>query len=80
MKKKIVFYLQNGTFWAAIITAFKLAFCGFLALWSHMIPTMRAFTYLSTHSYSLEALVLSVYDDDREDIICPENILYCHYK
>lgn len=77
-----LFYLlfQNGTFWAAIITAFKLAFCGFLALWSHMIPAMRAFTFVSTHSYTLEALVLSVYDRNRDDISCPEDILYCHYK
>ncbi|XP_031623711.1 ATP-binding cassette sub-family G member 1 [Contarinia nasturtii] len=70
----------NGTFWAAIITAFKLAFCGFLALWSHMIPAMKVFTYVSTHAYGLEALVLSVYDHNREDISCPEDILYCHYK
>lgn len=70
----------NGTFWAAIITAFKLAFCGFLALWSHMIPVMRGFSYISTHSYTLEALVLSVYDRNRGVLECPDNIMYCHYK
>lgn len=71
---------QNGTFFAAVITAFKLAFCGFLALWNHIPFAMRLFTYLSTHSYGLEALVLSIYDQNRDDIRCPEHILYCHYK
>lgn len=74
------FAAQNGTFIAAMITAFKLAFCGFLAFWDHIPFAMRQFTYLSTHSFGLEALVLSLYDHNRSGIVCPENILYCHFK
>lgn len=76
----LILRLQNGTFFAAVITAFKLAFCGFLALWNHIPFVMRPFTYLSTHSYGLEALVLSVYDQNRDDIKCPDDVFYCHYK
>lgn len=30
--------------------------------------------------YAVEALVLSLYDKDREDMTCPATELYCHYK
>lgn len=70
----------TGTFFAAVATAFKLAFCGFLALWTHIPSVMRPLTHLSTHSYSLEALVLSVYGQNREDMSCPDTTLFCQYK
>lgn len=76
----IYYFIQNGTFFAAVMTAFKLAFCGFIALWNHIPAFMMIFTFLSTHSWTLEALVLSVYDNDRQDVACPNEAIYCHYK
>lgn len=41
---------------------------------------MQLMMYLSTISYSLEALVLALYDYNRPDMQCPQSEVYCHYK
>lgn len=76
----ILYYPQNGTFVGAIVSAFMLAFSGFLALSSHIAKPMKILMYLSSMSYSLEALVLSIYDYNRSEMECPESVIYCHYK
>ncbi|XP_058446480.1 ATP-binding cassette sub-family G member 1 isoform X2 [Malaya genurostris] len=69
----------NGTFIGAITTCYKLVFCGFLIMFSHMSELMKAFSYLSTLRYGLEGLVLAMYDNGRSNMVCPEEELYCHY-
>ncbi|XP_065090174.1 ATP-binding cassette sub-family G member 1 [Ochlerotatus camptorhynchus] len=69
----------NGTFIGAITTCYMLVFCGFLIMFNHMSELMKAFSYLSTLRYSLEALVLAIYDNGRTNMVCPEEELYCHY-
>lgn len=74
-----LFCPQNGTFIGAITTCYMLVFCGFLIMFNHMSELMKAFSYLSTLRYSLEALVLAIYDNGRTNMVCPEEELYCHY-
>ncbi|XP_053676005.1 ATP-binding cassette sub-family G member 1 [Anopheles nili] len=69
----------NGTFIGAIMTCFMFVFCGFLIMFSHMSDAMRGVSYLSSHRYSFEALVLTAYDDSRGDLVCPQDEMYCHY-
>uniref|UniRef100_A0A1S4H0A3 Uncharacterized protein n=1 Tax=Anopheles gambiae TaxID=7165 RepID=A0A1S4H0A3_ANOGA len=69
----------NGTFIGAIMTCFMFVFCGFLIMFSHMSDAMRGISYLSSHRYSFEALVLTAYDDSRSDLVCPKDEMYCHY-
>lgn len=69
----------NGTFIGAITTCYMVVFCGFLIMFSHMSELMKAFSYLSTLRYGLEALVLAMYDNGRTNMVCPEEELYCHY-
>ncbi|XP_055637744.1 ATP-binding cassette sub-family G member 1 [Toxorhynchites rutilus septentrionalis] len=69
----------NGTFIGAITTCYMLVFCGFLIMFSHMSELMKAFSYLSTLRYGLEALVLAMYDNGRSNMVCPEEEMYCHY-
>lgn len=66
----------------AILTSIKIILCGFLILWNDMPKFMYTFTHISTHSYTVEALVLSLYGNGRNNLICPydEEIIYCHYK
>lgn len=69
----------NGTFIGAIMTCFMFVFCGFFIMFSHMSDAMRGISYLSSHRYGYEALVLTAYDDNRSDLVCPQDELYCHY-
>ncbi|XP_058056884.1 ATP-binding cassette sub-family G member 1 [Anopheles bellator] len=69
----------NGTFIGAIMTCFMFVFCGFLIMFSHMSDAMRGISYLSAHRYGFEALVLTAYDDNRADLRCPDDEMYCHY-
>ncbi|GAB0095927.1 ATP-binding cassette sub-family G member 1 [Sergentomyia squamirostris] len=70
----------NGTFVGAITTCFLLAFSGFLVLFNHMPEVMRIISYFSFKRYSLEGLVLAIYDNNRSSLWCPDSELYCHYK
>ncbi|XP_035794876.1 ATP-binding cassette sub-family G member 1-like [Anopheles albimanus] len=69
----------NGTFIGAIMTCFMFVFCGFFIMFSHMSEAMRGISYLSSHRYGFEALVLTAYDDNRADLVCPGDQIYCHY-
>uniref|UniRef100_A0A182J370 Uncharacterized protein n=1 Tax=Anopheles atroparvus TaxID=41427 RepID=A0A182J370_ANOAO len=69
----------NGTFIGAIMTCFMFVFCGFFIMFSHMSDVMRGVSYLSSHRYGYEALVLTAYDDNRSDLVCPNDEVYCHY-
>ncbi|CAD7079005.1 unnamed protein product [Hermetia illucens] len=70
----------NGTFFGAVLTCFMVAFAGFLIFFHHMPFILRLVSYLSPHRYAFHSLILSVYDKGRTDLICPSNIIYCHYK
>ncbi|KAM3964150.1 ATP-binding cassette sub-family G member 4-like [Aphomia sociella] len=67
----------NGTFFGAITTCFMLVFSGFLVLFSHMSPTMRAISYISFLKFAYEALVLSVYSYGRKALPCPSTRDFC---
>jgi ATP-binding cassette, subfamily G (WHITE), member 1 len=41
---------------------------------------MKYLSDISFHKYCLEAVVVSVYERGRNDIICPTEELYCHYS
>lgn len=71
---------QTGTFVGAITTAYMFMFSGFLVLFNHMPVVMQYVSWLSFKRYSMEALVLAIYDGDRENMACPEDKMYCHYR
>lgn len=70
----------NGTFIGAILTCFMLIYSGFLILLRHMSSVMQLVSYLSPIRYGLECMVLSIYSNNRENTICPNNVMYCHFK
>lgn len=41
---------------------------------------MRVVSDISLMKYCLEALVVAIYERGRTDIICPTEVLYCHYS
>lgn len=55
-------------------------FSGFLILLTHMSDFMRMISYLSPIRYGLENMVLAMYSNNRQDTICPDDVLYCHFK
>ncbi|XP_059616488.1 ATP-binding cassette subfamily G member 4 isoform X2 [Phlebotomus argentipes] len=70
----------NGTFFGAIGTCFLLVFSGFLVMFNHMPEVMRILSYFSFKRYTLEGLVLAIYDNNRSSLWCPDTELYCHYR
>lgn len=68
----------NGTFLGAILACSMLAFSGFIVLFNHMPRIMYYISYVSYLKYSLHAIVLAIYDYNREKLFCP--ITYCHYN
>ncbi|PBC33137.1 ATP-binding cassette sub-family G member [Apis cerana cerana] len=68
----------NGTFLGAILACSMLAFSGFVILFNHMPRIMYYVSYVSYIKYSLHAIVLAMYDFNREKLFCP--ITYCHYS
>lgn len=68
----------NGTFLGAILACSMLAFSGFMILFNHMPRFMYYISYVSYIKYSLHALVLAMYDYNREKLFCP--VVYCHYS
>lgn len=69
----------NGTFVSSMLSTFKIALCGFLAMPSQVSGFIRAFMNLSTLSYTLEASTLALYDNRRSNIRCPDSEMYCQY-
>lgn len=57
-----------------------IVFSGFLVLFRHMPTFMLYVSDISLHKYCLEALVVAIYERGRTDIICPSNVMYCHYS
>uniref|UniRef100_T1PFN6 ABC-2 type transporter n=1 Tax=Musca domestica TaxID=7370 RepID=T1PFN6_MUSDO len=70
----------NGTFVGAVATCFMMIFSGFLILLTHMSDFMRMISYVSPIRYGLENMVLAMYSNNRQDTICPDDVLYCHFK
>ncbi|XP_013112641.1 ATP-binding cassette sub-family G member 1 [Stomoxys calcitrans] len=70
----------NGTFVGAVATCFMLIFSGFLIFLNHMSDFMRMISYVSPIRYGLENMVLAMYSNNRQDTICPDDVLYCHFK
>lgn len=62
------------------MTATMLVMAGFLVLFAHMPRVMVWISYFSFLRHGLEALVQAVYGRGREALVCPEDVLYCHYK
>lgn len=73
-------FLQNGTFFGAILSCYMIVFCGFLVLFKHMPAIMLFISDFSIHKYCLVALTIAAYEGGRPDIYCPEDHLYCHYS
>lgn len=61
-----------------ITTAYMIMFSGFLVLFNHMPMVLQYVSRLSFKRYSMEGLVLALYDNDRGNMDCPE--VYCHYR
>lgn len=57
-----------------------LALAGFLVFFSHMPRVMVWASYFSFLRHGLEALVQAIYGRGREQLSCPEDVVYCHYK
>ncbi|XP_017466229.1 PREDICTED: ATP-binding cassette sub-family G member 1 [Rhagoletis zephyria] len=70
----------NGTFIGAVLTCFMLIFSGFLILLTHMSSFMRVLSYLSPIRYALESMVLAIYSNNRGNMFCPMDVMYCHFK
>lgn len=71
---------QTGTFIGVISTAYMFMFSGFLVMFNHMPLAMQYVSRLSFKRYSMEALVLALYDNNRANMICPDEVPYCHYR
>lgn len=63
-----------------IATAYMFMFSGFLVLFNHMPVAMQFVSRLSFKRYSMEALVLALYDNNRANMVCPDEEMYCHYR
>lgn len=63
-----------------LATAYMFMFSGFLVLFNHMPVVMQYVSRLSFKRYSMEGLVLALYDDNRPNMICPDEQMYCHYR
>ncbi|BFF94823.1 ATP-binding cassette sub-family G member 1 [Drosophila madeirensis] len=70
----------NGTFVGAVSTCFMLMFSGFLILLNHIPAAMRIVASLSPLRYALENMVIALYGNHREQLICPPTEFYCHFK
>lgn len=74
------FIFQNGTFVGAVSTCFMLMFSGFLILLTHIPSSMRFVAALSPLRYALENMVVSLYGNQRDKLVCPPDEFYCHFK
>lgn len=72
--------LQTGTFVGVLSTAYMFMFSGFLVLFNHMPVVMQYVSRLSFKRYSMEGLVLALYDGNRENMVCPDEEMYCHIR
>ncbi|EDX03506.1 GD23174 [Drosophila simulans] len=70
----------NGTFVGAVSTSCMLMFSGFLILLNHIPAAMRFMAYISPLRYALENMVISLYGNQRGQLICPPTEFYCHFK
>ncbi|XP_030382849.1 ATP-binding cassette sub-family G member 1 [Scaptodrosophila lebanonensis] len=70
----------NGTFVGSVSTCFMLMFSGFLILLTHIPAALRFIAFLSPLRYALENMVISLYGNNRDNLVCPPNELYCHFK
>jgi len=70
----------NGTFIGAVLTCFMLIYSGFLILLTHMSHFMKMVSYISPLRYALEGMILSIYSNNRENTVCPSDVMYCHFK
>ncbi|XP_016991260.1 ATP-binding cassette sub-family G member 1 [Drosophila rhopaloa] len=70
----------NGTFVGAISTSCMLMFSGFLILLNHIPAAMRFMAYISPLRYALENMVISLYGNQRGQLVCPPTEFYCHFK
>ncbi|XP_021201250.3 dnaJ homolog subfamily C member 10 [Helicoverpa armigera] len=68
----------NGTFLGAVWTCAMIVYAGYLVLLAHMHPVMRAVSHASFLRYAFEALVLSIYSNGRQPLMCPDT--YCHLR
>lgn len=57
-----------------------LVFAGFLVFFRHMQTVMYYLSYTSVLRFALEGTVIAVYGNNRTNLYCPEDVLYCHYK
>ncbi|KAJ8721646.1 hypothetical protein PYW07_002421 [Mythimna separata] len=57
-----------------------IVYAGYLVLLAHMNPVMRAVSHASFLRYAFEALVLSIYSNGRQPLLCPETMTYCHLR
>ncbi|XP_016954942.1 ATP-binding cassette sub-family G member 1 [Drosophila biarmipes] len=70
----------NGTFVGAVSTSCMLMFSGFLILLNHIPAAMKFMAYISPLRYALENMVISLYGNQRGQLICPPTEFYCHFK
>ncbi|KAH8378019.1 hypothetical protein KR093_008498, partial [Drosophila rubida] len=70
----------NGTFVGAVSTCFMLMFSGFLILLSHIPKALYFIAALSPLRYALENMVIALYGNQRDKLVCPSEQLYCHFK
>ncbi|XP_065209407.1 ATP-binding cassette sub-family G member 1-like [Planococcus citri] len=70
----------NGVFMGAVLICFFILFAGYVVLFAHMPRLLYYVSYSSYFRYAFEALVQSVYGNNREILKCPIEETYCHYR
>ncbi|XP_060661050.1 ATP-binding cassette sub-family G member 1 isoform X1 [Drosophila nasuta] len=70
----------NGTFVGAVSTCFMLMFSGFLILLTHIPKALHFIAALSPLRYALENMVIALYGNHRDKLVCPSEEFYCHFK
>ncbi|XP_063235823.1 ATP-binding cassette sub-family G member 1-like [Bacillus rossius redtenbacheri] len=74
-----VFNPVNGVFVGSVFLCFTILFAGCLILFSHMPFVFYCLSFLSMFRYAAIAMVLAIYDYDRDTLECRDET-YCHLR
>ena len=69
-----------GIFGCIVVGASQVAFCGYFIYYNHMSPFMFRISQMMFTRYVTEGVVHAIYGFNRGKLVCPNEIIYCHYR
>ncbi|KMQ91979.1 atp-binding cassette sub-family g member 1 [Lasius niger] len=75
-----IFNPINGTFFGAITVCAMLSLAGYLVFFNHMPVILYYVSYVNYFRYAFEGMVQAIYGFQRENLRCPSNVEYCHFR